>query len=119
MTKDRKLLEKVKDIFNGTELNMNNYTEGDVNILNNAMIDAYLLIDSFLATLPEEKEESKWVSVKEKLPKRGTHVLAYKINSIIIVMYYNTDGKFIDRNVDQTNQVTHWMPLPEFNPSNQ
>jgi hypothetical protein len=106
MTKDRELLEAFKDYWTKKMI------EGRMNFTS---ADIY----SFLATRPEEKEESKWVSVKEKLPKRGTHVLAYKINSIIIVMYYNTDGKFIDRNVDQTNQVTHWMPLPEFNPNNQ
>ena len=34
-------------------------------------------IDSFLSTLPEEKEESGWISVDKELPPSGNCVLLY------------------------------------------
>jgi len=64
----------------------------------------------------------KWISVKERLPETQMNVLVVKENGKVFEMSYHAPfdsdkrifqwwafGKYID----QHNQVTHWMPLPE------
>lgn len=58
---------------------------------------------------------SKWISVKERLPKEGEKVLVYS-RLIPGMPYITTDtctkaGNFAYCGARGT--VTHWMPLPE------
>ena len=63
--KERELLGKVIEVLDGTELNMSNYNHEDVSRLNNATIEAYLMIKEFLSALPEEKEENIMVKIEK------------------------------------------------------
>lgn len=70
---------------------------------------------------------TKWISVKEQLPKYGEEILVSDGNQITLsflskVKHDDSSGTpsrftnhFIQVNtwVDLTNHVTHWMPLPE------
>ena len=61
----------------------------------------------------------KWISVKEKLPKKEGKYLIYTKNltgykpleeNIFIAIFYCNDWIF---KYWEDNDVTHWMPLPE------
>lgn len=60
-----------------------------------------------------QKQQSGWISVKENLPEKQGFVIAAKRNGLVLGMYYNDDNEFKSCEIDQTNQVTHWQPLPE------
>jgi hypothetical protein len=68
-----------------------------------------------LSELLEQYHESrmKWISVNDILPKQASFVIACKSNGIICGMYYNADYEFMYGEVEQTSQITYWMPLPE------
>lgn len=59
------------------------------------------------------KIKTDWIKVEDKLPNLSTFVIAYKKNGKVLGLYYSADKEFYYSQVDQTNQVTHWMPLPE------
>lgn len=53
--------------------------------------------------------ESKWISVEERLPEEGVHVLIAQKNG-----YQNVDLRRRDTRRWSTGAViTHWMPLPK------
>jgi len=54
----------------------------------------------------------EWISVKTELPKLPQFLIAHKKNGLVLGLYYNADKEFVYGKEDQTNQVTHWMPLP-------
>ena len=76
-------------------------------------------------------ESQKWISVKERLPKKDGDYLCYKKSGLYEVFGFAKDGRkkhkydfFRDwKNVwffyaseygyVTTDSVTHWMPLPE------
>ena len=67
--KERKLLfdyrDFINDLYNGrwlTEAEKHTYLEH---------------VEKFLSTLPDEKEESGWISVDKELPPSGNCVLLY------------------------------------------
>jgi len=108
---------------------------------------------AFLSTLPEEKEENKWISVKDKMPNPEIPLLVYGLNEYkkgrrlracwIPQYYMSTDESEYEGTPDYNEEkdeyywpqgwyewnehedihflidfdITHWMPLPEFNPS--
>ena len=55
----------------------------------------------------------EWIKIKDKLPKQGSFVVAYKENGLVLGMYYNADREFMYGQLNQTTQVTHWQPLPD------
>jgi len=59
---------------------------------------------------------SKWISVKDKLPKEGNEILIFNIIYYKpISIGYLKNNNFFDL-IDSTMtpiKVTHWMPLPE------
>lgn len=63
--------------------------------------------------------QPKWISVKEKVPELGLHVLTYGIyTKDLIVAWLDDCDEFLGMydwvNEHQSlDQVTHWMPLPE------
>lgn len=75
-------------------------------------------VDKFESILTEAaerfKNQSQWIGVDERLPEYGAvFVIAHKKNGIILGLYYNADRQFMYGKEDQTNQVTHWCPLPQ------
>ena len=56
---------------------------------------------------------SKWISVKDRLPKVGEHVLVFSpitgIKTDFIAFVENDEEDRFFR----SGRVTHWMPLPE------
>lgn len=64
---------------------------------------------------------AEWISVKDRLPKRGEKVLAYMDFSQLGFDNEISDntymGKLVGTKKDvwvwQSDYVTHWMPLPE------
>lgn len=71
---------------------------------NTVFTDAY---DTAIAAL-REQEQSKWISVKERLPEESGPVLAYETSLGVIAAYYHAD--MIS---SAWQSITHWMPLPE------
>lgn len=55
---------------------------------------------------------SKWISVKDSLPKEGQYVLYYCVNygKIDKTQYYLDTFLATSK---AFNNVTHWMPLPD------
>ena len=59
--------------------------------------------------------DSKWISVKEKLPENDDNYLVFTSdkNEVEIATYYG-DGEWLTHDLTNlTPFVTHWMPLPK------
>lgn len=57
---------------------------------------------------------SKWISVKDRLPKAGEDVIAYLGEGIFEICWMLKDGVWETRDSYlDTDAVTHWMALPE------
>lgn len=60
---------------------------------------------------------SEWIKVEDRLPPKDTPVLCYYCDTYIDVMeyWYDEQGKHIFFNPPSppSDNVTHWMPLPE------
>lgn len=54
-----------------------------------------------------------WISVKDRLPKPRTEVLAFRKGIIYIVWYDKGIGEWRSDEWGCFNDVTHWMPLPK------
>jgi len=65
-----------------------------------------------LAMTRYAEQATKWIDVNDRLPKQATFVNAYKKNGLVLGLYFNSDKEFKYGKDDQSNQVTHWMPLP-------
>ena len=50
----------------------------------------------------------RWVSMKERLPKKNTDVLVCTIYGDILMDYMDRNDEW----KDVLDEVTHWMPLP-------
>lgn len=68
----------------------------------------------YITVLEEQAKQfsQTWIPVSERLPDPSKFVIAHKRNGLVLGLYYNTDNEFMYGREDQTNQVTHWMPLP-------
>lgn len=94
-------------IFENSRLTSANFTP-------EAVTAAYVLA---LAAL-QEKAESPWINVKNKLPKEGKEVLVYAVRTLangqkygeIAIDFVAESGKYFYHNYPY---VTHWTPLPE------
>lgn len=55
----------------------------------------------------------KWVSIKDRLPKKHEDVLAFRPDDGIIItrLSWMLDSEPIW--ADEVSNYTHWMPLPE------
>lgn len=61
-----------------------------------------------------EAKQPKWISVKDRLPEaEGMYIVYIPLTGGTIVAADYLDGHWIDWEVDLTERVTHWMPLPE------
>ena len=71
-----------------------------------AMIDA--------APTADVSPDTKWISVKERLPEVEANVLAYIGYGCIVVCWLTYDGYWQGpARIFDKDEVTHWMPLPE------
>lgn len=120
MTKDRELLEAfANDYWN--------------KIVKDGMFRIFPEdIDSFLSTLPEEKEE-KWIPVGKEFPRKGQNVLVIQNPNTTATrepLFAIYDGKdfippqptiFADYEIGKSKwvDIIFWMPLPEFDSNNQ
>lgn len=61
-----------------------------------------------------ETEQSKWISVTERLPERGVPVLLWVHNSWMAVGKLDKVFKdeFVINALCFTEHITHWQPLP-------
>lgn len=74
-------------------------------------------IDMAIAAL-RDQEQSKWISVKERLPECEIDVLArcyYNANWCLQVCHLGRwiKGNWFTSVAGQRVEVSHWMPLPE------
>lgn len=58
-------------------------------------------------------EESKWMSVKDRLPETETSVLVCTERGYIFLSWASNEDVFWFYNEDEDDRVTHWQPLPE------
>lgn len=67
-------------------------------------------------------EESKWISVKDQLPKDIEVVLVWSNTSLQPTVAYYFQGDWLYHSINNGQfwlskephiQITHWMPLPE------
>lgn len=54
----------------------------------------------------------KWISVKDRLPKRVGNFLIHDIFGDVEAGFYNADMHWYNGGRPAA-EVTHWMPLPE------
>ena len=56
----------------------------------------------------------RWISVEEKLPKRGAIVLCYTKYFYEVLQWDDDAEQWVGQySVNAKHYVTHWMPLPE------
>lgn len=68
-----------------------------------------------LSTIDHEslRPKEEWISVKDRLPKPQTEVLAFRRGIMYFAWYDNEIGKWSSDEWGLLDAVTHWMPLPE------
>ena len=71
-------------------------------------------VDAALCTAIIALERSKWISVKDRLPKKNQRVLCYfqyEPESPNVIC----ENTFISKDIwlSEGSKVTHWMPLPK------
>lgn len=61
--------------------------------------------------------ETKWISVKERLPRYAERVILYDSNHRVIYTGIRestgANGEVFTETMEYSRRVTHWMPLPE------
>lgn len=88
------------------------YSQTEKDYLGNTVMD-------LLTIFPQDWQEvlenqSPWISVSDRLPKKNKRILVYFPLFSSSPMDGLFDGKnfFVD-SILRTDSVTHWMPLPE------
>lgn len=57
---------------------------------------------------------SKWISVKDRLPKIGQRVILFDSNGFgSLSGRLLSAGWYLERELDLSANITHWQPLPE------
>ena len=63
-----------------------------------------------------QQDAVKWISVKDRLPERGSDILAYQDhlgNKRIVPANFDFDKWFDCCLCVNVEGITHWMPLPQ------
>lgn len=63
-----------------------------------------------------EEGKPKWISVKDRLPEKGTYVAVYYgkfTGNIVDVMAWDGEAWYKTALREDAEWITHWMPLPE------
>ena len=63
----------------------------------------------------------EWISVKDRLPETDEAVITSSSNTKLALAFYMGVGRvlkegwweLVDGTVEELEEVTHWMPLPE------
>jgi len=59
---------------------------------------------------------SRWISVKDGLPEKGTYVAVYYgkfIGNLVDIMAWDGEAWYKSGFREDAEWITHWMPLPE------
>jgi hypothetical protein len=67
----------------------------------------------FLAESAEWKTVNRWIPCSERLPESFIYVLCAGRDGIGILRYIGSKWLDGEANAYTTNEITHWMPLPE------
>lgn len=76
----------------------------------NGFDDALDFVDDWLDS---QTDESRWISVKDGMPDEFATVLCYYRWKPIMPDEIKTNVYHGGRWLDDTDRITHWMPLPE------
>ena len=74
---------------------------------NNGLVMAQTIVTQLCA------EETKWISVKDRLPQAYTDVLAYRKSGCEVECCIDIQRNFWLKDPTSEYLVTHWMPLPQ------
>lgn len=68
-----------------------------------------------LVELRLNTNQSKWISVEDRLPEKYTDVLVLFKDNDVRCRYFEGNNRFYNLNedIDITDLITHWQPLPE------
>lgn len=74
-------------------------------------------VEAYEVAISALREQSQWISVKERLPEAGERVLTTD-GAFVGEMYINKQGKWQRYNVNDSSllmalDILWWMPLPE------
>lgn len=73
-----------------------------------------MAIQSEIEQLPTVTPESGWISVKDRLPDKNTqYIVSFKTGGVTSAWYFDYRGGFYVGGIFVSENVTHWMPLPE------
>lgn len=67
----------------------------------------------FIGGMTHEREKHRWISVDAALPEDECRYLTLQEGGCVAILFYQSDGTWMDLLELRTRQVTHWMPLPE------
>jgi len=60
---------------------------------------------------------SKWISVKDRLPEHGVHVLTFSSEenyyAVSYLIYLSNERIWANGCLLGNDNITHWMPLPK------
>ena len=96
----RELVSKIRD----SSIEYNQYAQEDQNKWIMTYSEAAKLITDFI----QQRDASKWISVKERMPSKNDKVL-------VVDEYGDMCSSFFDgvNFTDTGYKITHWQPLPE------
>lgn len=78
------------------------------------MYDNTVMVDK--AYYNKLKEQTTWISVKDRLPDNIKDVIVYDEYGLMYLAYYHPFRKYwlyVFTGKECAHKITHWMPLPE------
>lgn len=69
-------------------------------------------INNLRKRVAELEAAQRWIPVKERKPENDDYVLCYPVIGYIFVGEFTGKRWYENEDVDMTDYVTHWMPLP-------
>lgn len=75
--------------------------------------DEHRQLAEWLKELKRLREQTRWIPVRERLPKVGIDVLICDMEGTIYLSHRSSFGSFIDEWGSKVKDIRAWMPLPE------